>query len=136
MTNEERTQALQWFENRAHCGVLPGAAKMARLAIEALTTLEPLPDQPLTCDQQQTAVPRWISVDEALPKDSFTVVMAVVYASNGHLTFNGAYQFATYDRADGWNLDDYPAEFDRITVTHWMPLPEPPEGVAVDAKLE
>ena len=54
--------------------------------------------------------------------------MAVVYASNGHLTFNGAYQFATYDRADGWNLDDYPAEFDRITVTHWMPLPEPPEG--------
>lgn len=91
---------------------------------------------PLIRDQQQTAVPRWISVDEALPDDSFTVVMAVVYASNGHLTFNGAYQFATYDRADGWNLDDYPAEFDRITVTHWMPLPEPPEGVAVDAKPE
>ena len=38
---------------------------------------------PLIRDQQQTAVPRWISVDEALPDDSFTVVMAVVYASNG-----------------------------------------------------
>ena len=75
----------------------------------------------------QAALPRWISVNEALPESPFTVVLAIVYASNGHLTFNGAYQLATYDPTDGWYLDDYPAEFDRITVTHWMPLPEPPE---------
>lgn len=62
MTNEERTQALQWFENRAHCGVLPGAAKMARLAIEALTNLEPLPAQPLTRDQLRQMVGRWVWV--------------------------------------------------------------------------
>lgn len=62
MTNEERTQAMQWFENRAHCGVLPGAAKMARLAIEALTNLEPLPNQPLTHDQLRQMVGRWVWV--------------------------------------------------------------------------
>ncbi|WP_125116895.1 DUF551 domain-containing protein [Agathobaculum sp. Marseille-P7918] len=92
--------------------------------------------EPQTCEQLQAAAPRWISVNEALPESPFTVVLAIVYASNGHLTFNGACQLVTYDPTDGWYLDDYPAEFERITVTHWMPLPEPPEEVVVDAKPE
>lgn len=95
-----------------------------------------LGSEPLTRDPLQAAIPRWISVEEDLPGDPFTAVMAIVYASNGHITFIGAYQFATYNQTDGWCLEDCSEEFDKVTVTHWMPLPEPPEGVVVDAKPE
>ena len=77
------------------------------------------------CAQQE---PQWISVKDRLPdNDESDLVLAVV---NGHPTnlieIMGAYQFAEYSKKYGWVIESYPL-WDNPEVTHWMPLPEPPE---------
>lgn len=56
----------------------------------------------------------WISVDERLPEDGSPVV---VYLQSGGITI------ARYDMAWGRFRTS-----GSITITHWMPLPEPPKG--------
>lgn len=62
-------------------------------------------------------VPRWISVEERLPEDDSHYL---VWAHD-----NGAEEVALYYGDGEWLTDD----LENITrvVTHWMPLPEPPE---------
>ena len=56
----------------------------------------------------------WISVDDRVPDDHG---MFLVCTSSGFITING------YSIDDGWHWDvEKPS-----LVTHWMPLPEPPE---------
>ncbi len=63
------------------------------------------------------AQPRWISVEEKLPEDP-----------GDYLVYDGSnVQFCKY-YCSTWNTPDY-YESDTIEcVTHWMPLPKPPEG--------
>jgi hypothetical protein len=65
--------------------------------------------------------PRWISVKDRLPEDE-TVVIAYVQHKIGWYRM-----FAWHDMY-GWHssapeFDDKESDY----VTHWMPLPEPPE---------
>lgn len=64
----------------------------------------------------------WISVDERLPEASGDCLVATniggiyqVNYSHRHKTFNAT------DEEDGY-------KYAMMTVTHWMPLPEPPKG--------
>ena len=40
MTNNEREEAIKWFEARAKVATMPGAQKMFRLAIDALREMD------------------------------------------------------------------------------------------------
>ena len=57
----------------------------------------------------------WISVDDRLPPSTGTVIVCAI-----DLVFPGSYDgySDTWHTDDGWRLPN---------VTHWMPMPEPPE---------
>ena len=64
----------------------------------------------------------WISVTERLPNPSY----AVLVFAEGRVTY-GYLRDPTYlgPRAAKWFVSGHPAN----SVTHWMPLPEPPEDL-------
>jgi hypothetical protein len=71
----------------------------------------------------------WISVEERLPEN----YRPVLVACEG-LTIGGYAPIAIGSYGGGlWSLADadgtaYLTKYMRCTVTHWMPLPEPPKG--------
>ena len=68
----------------------------------------------------------WISVKDRLPEDMGAVLVIVSGTPRKNITLDGAYEFGEYDPDEGWILEMWP-EWKDATVTHWMPLPEPPE---------
>ena len=71
-------------------------------------------------------VQEWISVTERLPENIANRVLVVCERSNGVF-------YAHYEKPFWINLEtDKPFI---STVTHWMPLPEPPKGDG-DAKMD
>lgn len=75
-----------------------------------------------------TMAPQWISVEERLPEDGM-FVLVIAYGQIENITLKGAYQLATYYASDGFVLSEFPL-LDDVVVTHWMPLPEPPEATS------
>lgn len=72
---------------------------------------------------------RWIPVSERLPEDEDDgeTVLAVVFGKpHKNITLHHAIMTAEYFYQGGWLVYEYP-EWENPTVTHWMPLPEPPE---------
>ena len=72
---------------------------------------------------------RWIPVSERLPEDEDDgeTVLAVVFGKpHKNITLHHAIMTAEYFYQGGWLVKEYP-EWENPTVTHWMPLPEPPE---------
>ena len=69
----------------------------------------------------------WVRSDELLPDNTESDwVIAVVNGSSGtSVKYTNAVIMASYDPATGWFLDEDP--YAEITVSHWMPLPEPPK---------
>jgi hypothetical protein len=67
----------------------------------------------------EVAKPLWIPVTERLP-EKYTAVLA---AGNGEVACGLFVGFAEPAHVASWDLDNVAAE----PVTHWMPLPEPPE---------
>lgn len=69
-------------------------------------------------------VPRWIPVDERLPKTeswgASKVVLGIVQHESGYPPPNPC--FCVYLGNQKWTIRGRMA-----TITHWMPLPEPPE---------
>lgn len=68
---------------------------------------------------------KWISVDEQLPDDNVCVDLYVDWQD-----YTG--RVCNCFRADGnyWKWDEsvrFKITIDSFLVTHWMPLPEPPE---------
>jgi hypothetical protein len=61
---------------------------------------------------------RWIPVREGLPETDGGVLIALPYPIIGRPCTTGQYVHHT------WYCDDFGGEAE---VTHWMPLPEPPE---------
>lgn len=63
-------------------------------------------------EKLEPQIPRWIPVEERLPAKSKTVLVVA----------DGMVDIACFSE-NGWGL--YTLEC--CTITHWMPLPEPPE---------
>lgn len=80
-------------------------------------------------DALEFALPGWISVKERLPddkKDGETVLAFVSGKPHKNITLCHALMTARYFPGEGWVVNEYP-EWENPTITHWMPLPEPPK---------
>ena len=75
-------------------------------------------------------VGKWISVKDRLPDYMGEVLVIVSGKPHENITLDGAYEIAEYDPVEGWILEMWP-EWCSGVVTHWMPLPEPPEDGTV-----
>ena len=78
------------------------------------------------------AQPKWIPVKEKLPdkEGRYLVcdggdVLEACFSPTGQLRRN---QNGGFDRLPSWSTTDCYESEDLDHVTHWMPLPEPPEG--------
>ena len=98
----------------------PEMAEAHRVAISALRQR----------DVTDTNVGKWISVKDRLPDYMGEVLVIVSGKPHENITLDGAYEIAEYDPVEGWILEMWP-EWCSGVVTHWMPLPEPPEEGAV-----
>ena len=67
----------------------------------------------------------WISVKDRLPETDEMVLVIASGKPKKNITLDRAYELAEYD-PEGWILDMWP-EWMGAVITHWMPLPEPPE---------
>lgn len=72
--------------------------------------------QTKTCSDciHENACRMWISVDDRLPEENTTVIVAT---DNG-IVFQCLYSY------DGWDLWDD----NDVNITHWQPMPQPPKG--------
>lgn len=70
-------------------------------------------------------VQKWIPVTERLPETE-DLVLVTVDGICGNVEFVGACLLADFEPGHGWWLDGYPDAED-FTISHWMPLPEPPK---------
>ena len=68
------------------------------------------------------AIPKWISVKDALPEFKRYGMSDVVLA---YSPTHGKCLAMMYDRGDGGHWFCHGVE--QETITHWMPLPEPPK---------
>ena len=104
----EWAQANEWEAPITLSDDLAAAANL----IEKLTDLCARYTAEIAVAQERT---RWISVTERLPE--YTVCVLVAYS-------NGAVEVDAWGH-DGWMDED----LSNGAITHWMPLPEPPEEV-------
>lgn len=74
--------------------------------------------EPISCGHENGG--KWISVEDRLPEDTGT-----------YLTWHRAGYYGQHEynaKLHGWNVIWYGDRSTEIkTVTHWMPLPEPPK---------
>lgn len=62
---------------------------------------------------------RWIPCSERMPEDFQDVL---IWDNRDETSFTGHYA-----ECDGWTVDGYDVDRSPFDITHWMPLPEPPE---------
>ena len=73
----------------------------------------------------KAARPKWISVDERLPEIRDLVLVIANGKPCEHTTLVNAVLIASYWGDEGWIADGFDG-WDKLVVTHWLPLPEPP----------
>lgn len=66
---------------------------------------------------------RWIPVTERMP-ESDNQVLAIVSGRWKNVTFDHAYELASWSADEGWIIEAWP-EMENPEATYWMPLPEP-----------
>ena len=97
--------------------------------VESLPYSELITGQSVEALEKQ-ATQKWISVDDRLPDNKeYDWVLAQVVEDNGfmHIPIVMEYRQSKndwFEETYGW-LSDHNGAF---TVTHWMPLPQPPKG--------
>lgn len=64
----------------------------------------------------------WISVKDRLPEDEEAVLVYYRFDDESKMSFYGILTYYVYDPYPHWQH-----ESTGLKVTHWMPLPEPPE---------
>ena len=77
-------------------------------------------------------LPRWIPVEERLPNLDELVLVIASGKPQENITLDNAVELAEL-YSDGWCLEIWP-EWTKAAVTHWMPLPEPPEVENAETK--
>ena len=68
----------------------------------------------------------WVSVERALPPEHEPVLCIVSWKPKANITLEEAYQLGSWNKADGWIIDEY-LEWEDADVSWWRKLPEPPD---------
>lgn len=137
-TPEEIKRILRWINfdcadhecdscpNEDICSLQNGNEEvLAKNALDLIERLEAERDAALT------KVPKWISVKERLPEAYQCVIAHVRHTEKWRNNAKPEEQWHVVEEdcwlGDGWECN---ADTDIHEVTHWMPLPEPPEEYA------
>lgn len=90
-------------------------------------TKDLLDDALAMIDHLEAKIPKWISVKERLPEklneNNQIYITEEVIGFDGEYTYIGRYKIYKFD--GHWTFFD--GKYFRDDITHWMPLPEPPE---------
>ena len=70
---------------------------------------------------------KWVSVENAMPPEHEPVLCIASGSPKPNITLEDAYQFGSWNKADGWIIDEY-LDWEDADVSWWMPLPRPPNG--------
>lgn len=104
--------------------------KLIEWFIPYLHTGEPIPADVVIEDirSMPTLTPpnEWVSVEDAMPPEHDTVLCIVSRKPKPNITLEDAYQLGSWNKADGWIIDECP-DWEWANVTWWMKLPEPPD---------
>ena len=68
----------------------------------------------------------WVSVEDAMPPEHEPVLCIVSGKPNPNITLEDAYQLGSWNKADGWIIDEY-LDWEDADVSWWMSLPAPPD---------
>lgn len=68
----------------------------------------------------------WVSVEDAMPPEHEPVLCIVDGKPKPNITLEDAYQIGSWNKADGWIIDEY-LYWEDADVSWWMPLPAPPD---------
>lgn len=68
----------------------------------------------------------WVSVENALPPEHEPVLCIVSGKPKANITMEEAYQLGSWNKADGWIIDEY-LDWEDADVSWWRKLPEPPD---------
>lgn len=78
-------------------------------------------------NQLEARVPKWISVKDRLPEDDVDVIVYAVSNNGGYTMLVTFHTHTLY----GFNIDGWASPWQyftrNYTITHWMPMPEPPK---------
>lgn len=111
----ERDELLQLYDPK-------GIPDAEHLSVPFLVVRQNILDAPAT----DVRPVEWISVKDRLPDMADSDwVLGVVSGRAGYTMYDNAVVCVGYDPDNSFFLEEYPDA--EITVTHWMPLPEPPE---------
>ena len=69
----------------------------------------------------------WVSVEQAMPPEHETVLCIVSGKPKPNIMLEDAYQLGSWNKADGWIIDEWLDWEGGANVTWWMKLPEPPD---------
>ena len=68
----------------------------------------------------------WVSVEDAMPPEHEPVLCIVDGKPKPNITLEDAYQIGSWNKADGWIIDEY-LDWEDADVSWWMPFPAPPD---------
>ena len=68
----------------------------------------------------------WVSVKERLPEEHKPVLCIVSGKPKSNITLDEAYQLGSWNKADGWIIDEW-VDWEDANVSWWCELPEPPD---------
>ena len=123
MTDKEIIQALRICATHTEkgyglCSQMKYVRRTERLAEEAITMIERLTAENAALREK---VPQWVSVEERLPIDRLKKYLVAFRDAGGPIV-----DMARYFPSDGWTCDNW--DVPQKLISHWMPLPEAPEG--------
>lgn len=77
---------------------------------------------------QPTLTPpnEWVRVEDAMPPEHEPVLCIVDGKPKPNITLEDAYQIGSWNKADGWIIDEY-LDWEDADVSWWMSLPAPPD---------
>lgn len=67
----------------------------------------------------------WVSVENAMPPEHKPVLCIASGRPKPNIMLEDAYQLGSWNKADGWIIDEY-LDWEDADVSWWMSLPEPP----------
>lgn len=121
MTEKEIVQALRYCKFGVSCENCPAVGNedcFDEVNTAAADLIERLTAENAALREK---VPQWISVKDRLPIDRLSKYLVAFRDAGGSIV-----DMARYFPSDGWTCDNW--EVPQNLITHWMPLPEAPEG--------